>query len=295
MIKILIVEDNPQNSDLLKDVLETWNYTVKIVEQGLEAMPAILAFKPVLILLDIMLPGMSGFEVCTKLRKNKSVRWIPIILCTVLDSVEDRIHGYEVGAEHFMVKPLNYNELKQIISLELSHKRKFDSMEKQGKVLDMLLELAEYKAPGLQAHNNIVLELCKKILARNNSLSLSPCRVLMTAKLLGVAKVLGDRTPGDPYKFLDNLFCGRWLKTLLKLVETPQENFPSKSSEFYGEWQILTLVNKYFQELQNGKISKHLIIGILKADILAMGIEKDLLTTFEQIIASEDLIFNLKM
>lgn len=295
MIKILIVEDNPQNSDLLKDVLETWHYHVKIVEQGLEAMPAILEFKPELILLDIMLPGMSGFEVCTELRKNKSIRWIPIILCTVLDSVEDRIHGYEVGAEHFMVKPINYNELKHIINLELSHKRTFDSMEKQGNVVAMLLDIAEYRVPGLKQDNNIMLDLCKKLLARNSSLQLSPSKVLVAVKLLGVAKVLGDNASNNPYKFLDNLFCGQWLEVLLNLVENPQELHQAKENYFYAEWQILTLVNMYFQELKLGKISKHLIVGILKPKALSIGTGKELLDTFEQIIVSEDLILSLKM
>ena len=90
MEKILIVDDNKQNCDIIKDLLETWGYHVYVAFEGYEAINIAINHKPAVILLDVMLPGMNGFEICEKLKNNANTQNISIIMLTALNEVEDR-------------------------------------------------------------------------------------------------------------------------------------------------------------------------------------------------------------
>ena len=107
MVKVLVVDDNMQNSDLLKDVLETWGYKVAIATQGLEVMPLALEFQPDLILLDIMLPKVDGYELIEYIKNYET----PVIFVSAKGQVEDKVKGLRMGAEDYLVKPFEVVEL----------------------------------------------------------------------------------------------------------------------------------------------------------------------------------------
>ena len=109
--KILVVDDTPANVKLLVDVLMAKGFDVTAAVNGQEALDKVAQNPPDLILLDIMMPGLSGYEVCRKLRENPDTALLPVVLCTSLDPQQERIKGIEAGADDFLTKPINRPEL----------------------------------------------------------------------------------------------------------------------------------------------------------------------------------------
>jgi class 3 adenylate cyclase len=109
--KILVVDDTPHNVKLLADILGMKGYAVTTATNGQEALDKVAAGMPDLILLDIMMPGLSGYDVCTRLRADPATALLPIVLCTSLDPGQERVKGIEAGADDFLTKPINQAEL----------------------------------------------------------------------------------------------------------------------------------------------------------------------------------------
>ncbi len=109
--KILVVDDTPANVKLLVDVLTVKGYAVTAAVSGEEALAKVAQDPPDLVLLDIMMPGLSGYEVCQRLRANPETALLPVVLCTSLDPQQERIKGIEAGADDFLSKPINRPEL----------------------------------------------------------------------------------------------------------------------------------------------------------------------------------------
>ncbi|HEV2548049.1 MAG TPA: response regulator [Stellaceae bacterium] len=120
---ILIVDDEPNNVDYLQQELEGLGYATAIATNGAEALAAVKARPPDLILLDVMMPVMDGFTTCRRLKSSEETRFIPVIIMTALDAMQDRIKGIEAGADDFLTKPVNERQLLARIeaSLRLKH------------------------------------------------------------------------------------------------------------------------------------------------------------------------------
>ncbi len=108
---ILVVDDVPQNVELLLAYLETLNCTLHVAVDGIDALEKVPKVKPDLILLDIMMPRMSGFEVCRRLKADPKTRDIPILMVTALNELGDIERGVESGTDDFLTKPINKLEL----------------------------------------------------------------------------------------------------------------------------------------------------------------------------------------
>lgn len=110
--KVLVVDDNAQNLELLLAYMEDMpNVTTISAKNGLEALDAVAREKPDLILLDIMMPKMSGFEVCRRLKSDPQTRDIQIIMVTALNEVGDHERAAECGTDEFLTKPVSRVEL----------------------------------------------------------------------------------------------------------------------------------------------------------------------------------------
>jgi CheY-like chemotaxis protein len=109
--KVLVVDDNPQNLELLVAYLESLGCHITTAVDGLEAMEKVPQEQPDLILLDVMMPRMSGFEVCRKLKSDPATREVPIIMVTALNELGDIQRGVESGTDDFITKPVNRLEL----------------------------------------------------------------------------------------------------------------------------------------------------------------------------------------
>ncbi len=122
--KVLVVDDNPQMVELLEAYLEDLpQVTVLTAGNGEEALEKVAAEMPDLVLLDIMMPRMSGYEVCRRMKSDAATRQIPVIMVTALDELADIERGVEVGSDDFLVKPIKRVELVSRVStlLRLRH------------------------------------------------------------------------------------------------------------------------------------------------------------------------------
>lgn len=120
---ILIVDDEMDTLLPLRRSLEVENYRVIEAWDGLEAINKAKTEIPDLILLDLMMPGMDGYEVCGKLRNEPVTQNIPIIMLTAKGYVRDKVKGLEIGADDYVTKPFNLNELKARIKSALRRTR----------------------------------------------------------------------------------------------------------------------------------------------------------------------------
>ncbi|MBI4579426.1 MAG: response regulator [Planctomycetes bacterium] len=110
--KVLIVDDNPQNLELLSAYIEDIpNITIIPAVNGMEALARVADHQPDLILLDIMMPKMSGFEVCRQLKADPKTRDIQVIMVTALNEVGDHERAVDCGTDEFLTKPVNRIEL----------------------------------------------------------------------------------------------------------------------------------------------------------------------------------------
>ena len=129
--RILVVDDTPANIKLLVDVLTVAGYAASAATNGADALAQIATELPDLVLLDIMMPGMSGYEVCQKLRANPDTALLPIVLCTSLDPQSERLKGIEAGADDFLSKPINRPELLARVKSLLRIKSLQDEVKSQ--------------------------------------------------------------------------------------------------------------------------------------------------------------------
>jgi phosphoserine phosphatase RsbU/P len=109
--KVLIVDDNGVNRKLLSVILNKAGYEVAEAVDGVEALERVYAFMPDLVLLDVMMPKMDGYEVCTELKKDVRTRAIPIIFLSARSASEDKIRGLDVGAVDYVTKPFDQREV----------------------------------------------------------------------------------------------------------------------------------------------------------------------------------------
>ncbi|MCS6852372.1 MAG: response regulator [Gemmataceae bacterium] len=109
--RVLIADDNVQGVELLEAYLSDTNYEIRTATDGEETLRVVEQWQPDLILLDIMMPKISGFEVCKRLRASPATRDIAILMVTALDQPADIDRAVEAGTDDFLTKPINKNEL----------------------------------------------------------------------------------------------------------------------------------------------------------------------------------------
>jgi PleD family two-component response regulator len=109
--RVLIVDDNPQNADLMEAYLSACDYDLRTATDGEQTLRDVAAWQPDLVLLDIMMPKISGFEVCKRLRADPATHDIAVLMVTALDQPSDIERAVEAGTDDFLSKPINKNEL----------------------------------------------------------------------------------------------------------------------------------------------------------------------------------------
>jgi CheY-like chemotaxis protein len=127
---ILIVDDNQQNLELLQAYLEDVDCETVAAYDGVEALERVAESAPDLILLDIMMPKMSGFEVCKRLKKNPKTADIPVIMVTALNEFGDIERGIDSGTDDFLSKPVNKLELLTRVKTMLKLKHLSDKLQR---------------------------------------------------------------------------------------------------------------------------------------------------------------------
>jgi len=133
---ILVVDDTPLNVKLLADLLAAKGYRTITAASGPEALQKLSADPPDLVLLDVMMPGMSGYEVCAAIRADPAHRMLPIVLVTALDPAKERARGLEAGADDFLNKPVAQAELVARVKSLLRIKTLYDEVDRQRRALE---------------------------------------------------------------------------------------------------------------------------------------------------------------
>lgn len=127
---VLVIDDEPDNFDVIEALLSDQPYEFHYASSGEEAIAALDAFQPDIILLDVMMPGLDGLEVCRQIKAMPEWRAVPIIMVTALNSRQDLAQCLKTGADDFIGKPLNSVELRARINSMLRIKRQYDTLQK---------------------------------------------------------------------------------------------------------------------------------------------------------------------
>jgi diguanylate cyclase (GGDEF)-like protein len=135
---ILIVDDTIKNLQLLGSVLREENYKIAIANNGNQAIAITSQTHPDLILLDVMMPGLNGYETCKKLKESESIKNIPIIFLTAKAEIEDIVSGFKAGAVDYITKPFNIYELKARVKTHIELKISKDLLEESNMKLEKL-------------------------------------------------------------------------------------------------------------------------------------------------------------
>jgi DNA-binding response OmpR family regulator len=135
---ILVVDDTPHNVKLLVDLLSAQGYAVASATDGTEALDKVRALRPDLILLDVVMPGLTGYDVCRRIRADPSLGILPVVMVTALDATQERIKGLEAGADEFLSKPINAPELLARVRSLLRIKTLYDTVQAQARALGEL-------------------------------------------------------------------------------------------------------------------------------------------------------------
>ena len=118
--RILVIDDNPKNLDVLSDLFEQENFSILFALDGESGVQRAELGQPKLILLDIMMPGIDGFETCRRLKANALTRNIPVIFMTALSETSDKVHGFQLGAIDYITKPFQPEEVLARIHTHLT-------------------------------------------------------------------------------------------------------------------------------------------------------------------------------
>lgn len=127
--KILIAEDNPEGAELLEAYLDGADYDIEVATDGDDTLRKVQTFQPDLILLDVMMPKISGFEVCKRLRAKPETRGIVVLMITALDQHHDIDRAVEAGTNDFLTKPINKSELLLRIKAALASRKFADPLD----------------------------------------------------------------------------------------------------------------------------------------------------------------------
>ena len=304
MKTVLIVDDNIKNLDLFKDFVESWGYETVTAQQGKDAISLAERHLPDIILLDVMLPGMSGYEVCRELKENTKTQHIPVVMITVLNDIADRIHGYKIGADQFLVKPVDYNELHAILDSLFGKKSMFDEMESRGTVIESLNVLLKQCLPSeavvvADRKFHYCRKLCDYLNLSKNETEQGLLLVRIQDIIATLCKQKGT-VPEDEMTFLEPLKMDKWVKPLLLYIRGylngVDETLQRKIKECHLEKLagISFVLDRYGSILvsENGDDNKALLK--LRQECSQYAYPDDVVRLLEQIVNDELFMKSLK-
>lgn len=160
--KILVVDDHPSSRMTAVALLSVEGYDVLEAENGQAALDCVGDADPDLILLDVMMPGMDGYEVCRRLKQEEHTRLIPIVFVTALNDRRARLRGIEVGGDDFLSKPFDQLELSARVKSLIRQKRLNEDLDHAGKVLFSIARTIESRDPNTGDH-------CERLVVRGKA------------------------------------------------------------------------------------------------------------------------------
>lgn len=257
---VLIVDDNKLAVEIIEDLLKTWGYRTKVCSTSSEVFCCVRAFKPDAILLDIMLPGMNGFAICNKLKSAPQTSGIPVIILTVLNDMENRIHAFDMGADAFLTKPVKYEELRNRVEWAVRYKKTVERMESEDAVVQTLLSILQTVNPAAYRRSIRLSRLCESVGRTLYVIDEEMQRLKIGSALYDIGKIAAEDPNGEAeagLKLLSALNMHLWLDPYLlcrqgrMTGESGAER--SKISQMPLNLKILVTVNRFVElEEQSG-------------------------------------------
>jgi putative two-component system response regulator len=149
---VLAVDDQPLNLELLHEYLSATGCKLVTASSGVAALEAIRRVGPDLVLLDVVMPGLDGIEVCRRIKADPVNRLLPVVLVTSLSSVSDRVRALEAGADDFLTKPIDRHELMARVLTLMRTKEIYDKLDDAEHVMAAFAKVVEAKDGGTEAH-----------------------------------------------------------------------------------------------------------------------------------------------
>ena len=150
--RILVVDDHAPNAEGLRALLTSAGHTVRVARSGEDALRLVAEEIPDLVLLDVMMPGVSGIDVCRELKARCDTRLIPVVLITGSQERARRMEGLEAGADDFLTKPIDVQELRTRVRSLIRVKHLTDALESTEAIMKMLGEVVEARDPYTEGH-----------------------------------------------------------------------------------------------------------------------------------------------
>jgi putative two-component system response regulator len=141
--RVLVVDDNEALTKMFERLLGQEGYEVEVAHDGLSALRCIQARKPDLVVLDVVIPGLDGFELCRRLKQDQATRLLPVVLITAHNERDKRIEGAKAGADDFLSKPLDTQELVARVRSLIRLKRYTDDLDSASSIIMMLAMMVE--------------------------------------------------------------------------------------------------------------------------------------------------------
>jgi putative two-component system response regulator len=160
---ILIVDDDLNLQRLTAAFLEDMKCEIATANNGVEALEFVAANPPDLILMDVNMPEMDGYEACKRIKADPLTQFIPIVMVTALSELDDRVQALEVGADDFLTKPVQSPELIARVTSLLKMKASLDRLEDSEQVIFMLARAVEAKDPYGEAHSERVARMSREV------------------------------------------------------------------------------------------------------------------------------------